>query len=153
MMACVFNLIVIVLLGQNQSSDKLIKEIDSFEKYKIDEIRGTDKLDLRDSLVELTAIINYTRKKDGFGKVIEESFFKGGSTFRTYYFNKEYYLFAMIDLITYSDGKVNRIKYYFSKGELSQAIDKDLKNITSSVDKQRLYNWIRYMFTKDQIVK
>jgi hypothetical protein len=145
--------LTIGLWGQNEDADRKIIEIEKYKKYEVMEIKGTDKLDLKDSTTEVIAIGNFTRKKDGLGKSTEESITKGGRRNRTYYFNEGNKLFAIVESLKQDSGVAKRLTYYFAKGQLSQVIDENKYNVTETVDRQRLYNWIRYMFDGQIIVK
>jgi hypothetical protein len=148
-----FILIAFGLSGQNQLADKKISEIEAYKKYQLMEVRGKDKLTLKDSLVEVTAIGTYRRKKDGLGKSTEESVFKGGQRNRVYYFNEGDKLFAIKDLLKYDNGGTKSFIYYFAAGKLSQVFDENKNNVTDSIAEQRLYFWIRYMFDNQIIVR
>ena len=154
LLPCLFSLIIQGLYGQNEIADKKIIEIESYKRYKIQKVDNKDDLKpLGDSTSEVTGLTNYLRKGDGRGKVTESSKFKGGETNRTYYFNEKWRLFAMVDFINYDDKKTSRLTYYFGNGQLLQVVDENKNIVTDRINKEKLYNWIRMMFTDQTIEK
>lgn len=144
------------LFGQHTDADKKIFEIESFKKYEIIKIDDKEGLKmLSDSTVEVTGMVNYLRKSNinRAGKVTESSRSVVGMTERTYYFNDRYELFAIIDFIRDNTNVTRKLTYYFGSGELKEVLDENRKNVTTTIDKQQLYHWIRRMFTDDVIAK
>ena len=135
---------------------KLITEAlnETFKKYEIIKIDSKEDLKLlSDSTTEVTEMINYLRKGNGnqSGKVTENSKTKNEEIKRTYYFNEQARLFAIIDHINTNDNKTRKLTYYFGGGQLLSVIDESNRDVTSTINKGLLYNWIRRIFS-DQII-
>lgn len=111
-----------------------------------------DLKSISDSTTEVTEVINYLRKGKSnlSGKVTENSKTKIGEIQRTYYFNEQAELFAIIDYIKTIDNKTKKLTYYFGGEQLMKVIDEGKNDVTSSIDKRQLYDWIRRMFS-DQV--
>lgn len=153
---CLLSLFVAKLFGQNATADKMILEIESFKRYEILKIDNkADLILLSDSTLEMTEVVNYQRKNknDQSGKVTENSQNKLRQTKRTYYFNEKSVIFAIIDNIKFNDNTTNKVTYYFTGGQLTQVIDKNNIDITTSINKEELYDWIIRMFGKSAISK
>ena len=142
------------LMGQNPLADKKIIDIDSFKKYTINKIDNNADLDsLSDKITKVTEMIGYNResKTDLSGKVTEKSTAYGCETNRTYYFNDKSKLFAIIDNNT-CNTITKKLIYYFGNGKLTQVIDENKNDVTSAIDKEYLYYWIKRMFNDQTIV-
>lgn len=136
------------LFAQNTSLNKKILAIEAYKKYKI---MGSDNPDdLKELGTEQTKIIrmfDYKRKKRGMEKVEETSITDDITTKRTYYFDENIKLFAIVELVG-EEGVSKKLTYYFDKGKLTQAIDGDNNVVTDTIDKKGLLLWVRRMFSK-----
>jgi hypothetical protein len=150
------SIVAIGLFGQNAGADKKVIEIESFKRYEITKLDNKDDLKgLSDSTIEVTEMVNYLRKSKNnlSGKVTENSKSSAGEVKRTYYFNEQAGIFAIVDDIKRNDNTTERLRYYFGGGQLTQVIDENNNEVTKRIDKQRLYYWIARMFTSEQIAK
>ena len=150
----VLSIVTIGLHGQNAATDKKITEIESFRKYVIIRIDNYHDLKLQsDSAIEIIEVVNYKRKDKNnlLGKVTETARTKAGEIKRTYYFNDQSSLFAIVDHLKTIDNAPRKLTYYFGSGQLTKVIDEGKNDVTNTIDKQRLYYWIRRMFG-DQII-
>lgn len=151
----VLSLVSLGVFGQKPTADKKIAELEAFKKYEIIKIDNQEDLKaLSDSTIEITEMVNYMRKNrnDQSGKVTENSKTKRGEMHRTYYFS-ESGLFAIIERITTKDNSTKVLTYYFGGGQLTNVFDGDKNDVTSSINKQQLYDWIRKMFDEQAIEK
>src|SRR6187402_3612854 len=112
--------------------DKLIEQIDSYKKYKIDtwtEIRDLSLLS--DSTVLL---VRYSGKA-GFAKDVEK--IKNGKEIylMTYYINKDGGLFSILESKTENDNLIGQRRFYFSAGTLYSTVEQNTSVITWLIDK------------------
>lgn len=153
---CFLCLVAAELFGQNTTADKKILEIESFKRYEIVKIDNkADLIQISDSTVEITEVVNYQRKNknDQSGKVTENSQNQFRQTKRTYYFNEKGVIFAIIDNIKFNDNTTNKVTYFFTGGQLTQVIDKNNIDITTSINRDKLYESIIRMFTESALSK
>jgi hypothetical protein len=144
------------LFAQNAAADKKISEIESFKKYEVTRLDNNALLKtIGDSTIEITEVTNYQKgnKKDQSGKVTENSKYKSKEVKRTYYFNEESAIFAIVDHVKYNDNTTDEMTYYFDRGQLTHVFDKSKNDITNTVDKEALYNWIIQMFDESALLK
>jgi hypothetical protein len=155
-LTCILSLTSFELFGQDAAADKMIIEIDSFKKYETTKTDNKEDLkSLGDSTIEITEVINYMRKNRNnlSGKVTENSKTSAGEIKRTYYFNEQSKLFAIVDQIKDRDNTRKKLTYYFGGGQLTRVIDDAKNDVTNTINKQHLYYWIIKMFGHHTIVE
>lgn len=134
--------------AQNPDVYKKISQIEAYNKY---EVIVVDKLSLKhisDSSITFLELISYLRKsnKDYSGKTEEKSKSGNIERHRTYYFNEQGKIFALIERIQAPSEPLRKLTYFYEVGDLKLVIDENNQDVTSSVDKEKMYIWIRRMF-------
>ncbi len=134
--------------AQNPDVYKKISQIESYNKY---EVIVFDKLSLKhlsDSSITFLELISYIKNgnKDLSGKAEEKS--KSGSVerHRTYYFDEQGKIFVLIERMQAPGEPLRKLIYFYEVGDLKLVVDENNQDVTSSVDKEKMYKWIRRMF-------
>ncbi|MFN8885900.1 MAG: hypothetical protein ACK5WF_00415 [Cyclobacteriaceae bacterium] len=134
--------------AQNPDVYKKISRIESYSKYEVIVVDTLSLKHLSDSSITFLELISYIRKgnKDLSGKAEEKS--KSGSVerHRTYYFDEQGKIFALIERIQPPGEPLKKLTYFYEVGDLKLVVDENNQDVTNSVDKEKMYYWIRRMF-------
>lgn len=148
---CLLFFIPFVLFSQDKHFEKRVAEIESYKKYHKIVINDANEFREISDSVNLVEVVTYSKrsKKDQSGKVTELTQLPIGDNKRTYYFDERGKLFAIIDEFKANQGVVKRLSYRFRDGALLNVIDEKNKDVTATINRDQLYDWIRRMHGYD----